>query len=58
MTLELPASELAEFIAGLETHPVIDSVSEVVVNRTNTYGVLKVTIEVEAWRQGDRSRGT
>ena len=58
MTLELPAPQLAQFISALETHPIIDSVSEVVVTRTNTYGVLKVNIEVEAWRQGDRSRGT
>ncbi len=57
MTLELPATQLAKFLAALESHPVIDSISEVVVNRTNTYGVLKVTIEVESWRQGDRRGG-
>lgn len=57
MTLELPASQLGQFIAKLESHPIIDSVSEVLVSRTNTYGVLKVTVEVEAWRQGSRSRG-
>lgn len=58
MTLELPASQLGQLIAKLESHPIIDSVSEVLVSRTNTYGVLKVTVEVEAWRQGDRSKGS